>query len=116
MNAINQLAISARLTYALCATVGITLRSADAQHVDGAAVAAEEAAIVEAIRVDASQEALRRAYGELHALLVARLRNCKKQFVICQLRFDRIDLHNASPVGATLPSMHSPSLRPMLRS
>jgi len=70
------------MTYALCSTVGVTLGSTNPQNVDGAAVAAEKAPIVEAISVDPSKETLRGAYGELHAFLVACLGNCKGQLVI----------------------------------
>lgn len=92
-------------TYALCTAVRITLWSTDPQNVDSAAVAAEEAAIVEAVSVDPSEKTLRGAYGEFHAFLVASLGNCKDQLVARSVE-----------ISDNLPSMHSPSLRPMLRS
>jgi len=65
----------ALVTYPLGSTVGISLGSAEPKYIDSASVSTEEAAIVESIGVYTSQETLRCSDGELHALLVTRLRD-----------------------------------------
>lgn len=59
--------------YPLSATVGVSLRTADSEDVDGAAVSTVEAAIIEAVSVDPADERLRGPQCELHSVLTTYL-------------------------------------------
>lgn len=59
--------------YPLSSTVGVSLRAADPEDVDGAAVSTVEAAIVEAVSVDPTDERLRGPQSKLHSVLTTHL-------------------------------------------
>jgi hypothetical protein len=75
-------------TYSLGAAIWVALGSTDAQHVGGATVSTEEAAVVEAVGVDATNERLVGPQGELHAVLVAHLAHCNHQEMASVYSFD----------------------------
>lgn len=66
-------------THPLSAAVRVALCAADPQDVDGASVAAVEASVVEAVRVDPAYERLRSAQRELHPVFAAHLVNYTEQ-------------------------------------
>lgn len=60
-------------SYSLCATLGVSLRSADTEFVHGPAVSAEEASVIVSVRVNSPNESLRRPQSKLHSILAAGL-------------------------------------------
>jgi len=60
-------------SYSLCATFGISLRSANTEFVHGPAISAEEASVIVSVRVNSPNESLRRPQSKLHPILAADL-------------------------------------------
>lgn len=60
----------------LCTTLWVALWPTDAEYIYCSAVATEEATVIEAVRVNSTQETFRRSQRKFHAIFVACLRHC----------------------------------------